>query len=886
MQSIQVLQENISRFAAAKPRMLELWVSYDIAKDILKRHEIEPGFFMREYASGVYDYFELVIRAKREIGDCPVIADLLLYLKDHEISANELFLLCSHFRRAMIDVSYEIGINSKELFDEISYVFDLNFAGVLKRYTDTIYQKEREIERNVKLLEEYRRAIDESAIVSKTDAHGTITYANEKLSRVCGYTPEELVGSAHSIMRHPDMPDTFFADLWETITQNRVFKGTIKNRTKSGETFYVDTTIVPITDTANRITEYMAISYEVTDLVVAKEEAIAAGEAKEYFLSNMSHEIRTPLNAILGFVALLKDEVQSTKEKRYLDIIDNSGENLLSIINDILDFSKLRSGEFTVEPKTFNLHRAISHTLELFVPSVNQHQLTLTSFIDPRIPYELISDPLRIQQVISNLLSNAIKFTPPFGEIKVEASFFDDTITVSVSDTGIGIPPKEQEHIFDPFSQARGAAEVSHGGTGLGLSISAQLVRHMGGEITLDSKPGIGSTFSFTLPVTVGGENRPGLMDIAKVQKLRLALYVEHSGHDIMSESLERYLQSFGIGLSVIHDLSATFDLLFFSEHSVSEQTRTAIIADPRPAIALMDAPDEAYDAVAGVTPLVMPLYCAKLQEVMERALEGQSKAAMVPQVSQRTRLSGRVLVAEDNEANQELICILLENMGIDYDLVPNGAQALAKMKSQHYDAVLMDEQMPVMDGVSATKKMRRYESKSKRRHLPVIAITANVIGRHEHRNLYDGFVGKPVRTESLLAVLEPYLKVSDTDSQERETQERVPRTDIQVCGNRIDRALLCETLQIRPEQLERLLEVFRRKMDESFSQLEEAIDQQDWHRVMLVAHSVKGASGNFRIEELTETAEKMEKRARAGETQGYGETLSEMKRLFGELGL
>jgi len=878
MHPLPHLVEVIDRFSEAKEAMLRQWMSYDVAVGILHRHGIETDLFVREYASGVYDYFELVIRGRQRIGDCPVIAELLEYLEDHEITADELFLLCSHFRRAMVDISYEIGVNSQDVYDEISYVFDLNFAGVLKRYTDTIYQKEREIERNVKLLEEYRRAIDESAIVSKTDADGIITYANDKLSRICGYAPEELVGSRHSIIRHPDMPEAFFENLWETITSNRVFKGTIKNRTRDGRAFYVDTTIVPITDTANNITEYMAISYEVTDLVVAKEEAIAAGKAKEYFLSNMSHEIRTPLNAILGFVALLKDEARESRDRRYLDIIYNSGENLLSIINDILDFSKLRSGEFTVEPKTFNLHRAISHTLELFVPSVNQHQLTLTSFIDPRIPYELISDPLRIQQVISNLLSNAIKFTPPFGEIRVEASFADNAITISVSDTGIGISPKDQAHIFDPFSQARMEEENLYGGTGLGLSISAQLVRHMGGEITLDSKPGIGSTFSFTLPVSVGGENRPGLIDIARVQKLRLALF--EGGGDAMSDSLRRYLDSFGIALKTTGTLDAEFDLIFFSDHAVSEAQRRALIEDPRPAVALMDALDEAYENRAGVTPLVMPLYCAKLQEVMERALAGQEEAEMVPQVSQRRRLHGRVLVAEDNEANQELICTLLENLGVAYELVSNGAEALRRMKEERFDAVLMDEQMPIMSGLTATKKIRKYEQKTKKSHQPVIAITANVMGRSGQRSLYDGFIGKPIRMESLQESLERFLETT-----EKSTQSGSAAGSAEVSAEGIDAKELCEILHIRPEQLEMLLDVYGKKMRESFERLDGAIRTADLSQITLLAHSMKGASSNFRLDLLTRTAEAMEHAARKGDTSyDYRKEFERMRTAFGAL--
>lgn len=863
------LAEKIHLFVEAKMSMLELWVSYDGSKTILQRHAIESGHFMRAYGAGVFDYFVSVIRGERQIGDCPVIADLLEYLKDHEISADELFLLCSHFRRALIDISYEIGVNNKALFDEISYVFDLNFAGVLKRYTETIYQKDREIARNVKLLEEYRRAIDESGIVSKTDAKGVITYVNEKFSRICGYAPGELVGRSHSLMRHPEMPDDFFETLWKTIGANRIFRGTIKNRKKRGESFYVDTTIVPITDMQNRITEYMAISYEVTDLVVAKEEAIAAGEAKEYFLSNMSHEIRTPLNAILGFVALLRDDAKSPKDRRYLDIISNSGENLLSIINDILDFSKLRSGEFTIEPRPFNLHHTITHTLELFVPSVNQHLLTLSSFIDPDIPYELISDPLRIQQVVSNLLSNAIKFTPPYGAITVEASFGKSAITVSVSDTGIGIAQQDLEHIFDPFSQARSDEERQPGGTGLGLSISAQLVRHMGGEISVISHPGVGSTFSFTLPVKVGDNGEAELIDLARIRSLRMALLDNSGRPGSMGESLQRYLESFGVELFRVCDVSEPYDLLFFTEQSLEPAGREAVMADPRPAVALMEAPDERYDAVLGVTPLVMPLYCSKLQEVLEEAFSSQAEAAGPSGTAGWRQFRGHVLVAEDNEANQELIQILLENAGLSSEVVSNGAEALERMKRGGFDLVLMDEQMPVMSGFEAARKMRRFEAQMRREHLPVIAITANVMGRHTAGTVYDGFIGKPIQMERLSQILEAYLG-SGTEMSGAAEQD-----------GGMDRSRLCELLQITPAQLEMLLEVYVRKMRESLEKLQAAVAQRDLPAVAQIAHSVKGSSSNFRFEKVTQLAARIETDARAGTPADYARLADALTEVF-----
>ncbi len=871
MPSVPQLQRVIDRFKEAKATILQRWVSYEAAGSVLRRHGIETDFFIRQYASGVYDYFEMVIRGEMQIGDCPVMAELLEYLKDHEVTSDELFMLCSHFRRAMVDVSYEIGVNSQEVYDEISYVFDLNFSGVLKRYTETIYQKEREIERNVKLLEEYRRAIDESAIVAKTDAQGIITYANEKLTRVCGYSQEELVGSSHTMLYDPEMPGSFFNHLAAAISEEGVFKGTIKGRAKEGRTFYIDTTVVPITDTQSGVTEYMAISYEVTDLVVAKEEAIAAGEAKEYFLSNMSHEIRTPLNAILGFVALLKDEAQTAKDRRYLDIIYSSGENLLSIINDILDFSKLRSGEFTVDPVAFNLHRTITHTLELFVPSVNQQHLTLTSFIDPRIPYELIADPLRIQQVISNLLGNAIKFTPPGGEITVEAYYTDGRISISVIDTGIGIAAKDQRHIFDPFSQARNADHPAAGGTGLGLSISAQLVRHMEGEITVHSHPGIGSTFTITLPVRVGDETRPLLTDLECIRTKRLALYCPEQKFDPMAASLVRYLQSFGVEITAVEQLDGDYDLLFFSEHCIGAPERDALLAVERPKVVLMDAPYDTYESVSGVTPLVMPLYCAKLQEVIETALTGDVE----PEPKRDTagvRFDGHVLVAEDNEANQELIGTLLGNLGVTYTIVGNGAEALKRFRSEAFDLVLMDEQMPVMNGRDALQAIRHIESRERRPHLPVIALTANVLGGIEQRRIYDDFLGKPIRMETLVASLERYLpRTERVDEAEVTPEVTVP-----------EHKELCEILQVTEAQLQMLLGVYREKMQQSFGALEEAIAAGDLKQVALLAHSIKGSSSNFRFEAMTRLAESMELEARGGNSAlDYAGVLSEMRNCF-----
>ena len=426
-QKIPNLKSALPLFIDAKEQILKGWLAFAEPSQILSGHDIELDFFKVHYGSGVFDYFMAVIDGTKAIGDCPIIADLLEYLKDRDISADELFIICSHFRKAMLDYSYDSALNSKEIFDEISYVFDLNFSGVLRRYTGTIYQKEREIERNVKLLNEYKKAIDASAIVSKMDPDGRIILVNDNFCAVSGYSREELINQEHNMILADDEEKPFERQFLETINTRSVYNKTLKKCKKDGSFFYVDSTIVPIVNTDGLVSEYIVIGYEVTTLIKAEQEAVEAGISKEYFLSNMSHEIRTPLNAILGFVSILQDEIQSQTHKKYLEIVLNSGENLLTIINDILDFSKLRSGEFTIEKSRFNLHEELTHTLELFVASANEKEITMLAYLDPYIPYELEADPLRIKQIIANFISNAIKFTPPEGTIELEA-YCDDNI--------------------------------------------------------------------------------------------------------------------------------------------------------------------------------------------------------------------------------------------------------------------------------------------------------------------------------------------------------------------------------------------------------------------------------------------------------------------------
>ncbi len=611
-------------FKSSKALILSQWLSYNSPQEILKLHEIDRDFFLSEYASGVFDYFMGVISGEVEIGNCPIMQNLLAYLKYREISADELFEICSHFRRSMVDFSYDAGLNSKELFDEISYIFDQNFRGILKFYTDTIFQK----------------------------------------------------------------------------------------------------------------------------LINARLEADKASQAKEYFLSNMSHEIRTPLNAILGFVNLLIDEDVSKKHRNYLDIILNSTENLLSIINDILDFSKLRSGEFTIEPKIFSPYEELSHTMELFMASAKSKNITINSKIDSKLPSELYADILRIRQIVSNLISNAIKFTPQNGSVNIDILYENELLIVSVADNGIGISKDEIENIFTPFVQVNHFELHKSSGTGLGLSISYQLVQLMNGQIELKSILGEGSEFLISIPVNVH----------------------THKAYNVDKYKLKEYKKMINV--------------------------------------------------------------CFR----------------------------GHVLIAEDNEANQELIKILLQKYGLSFDLASNGYEALELYKLNNYDLILMDEQMPVMDGNEAVKKISDYEIKRGLRHTPVSALTANVIKGAKERGLlsgFDSFLGKPIILKELERVFALYLKIDSSDV----AQSKRKNLQSSIVG--LDAIKLKEELMLSEDELIMLLTLFIKKMKKQIPELQNAIKVRDYKNIALNAHSIKGSSGNFRIELLQQNASEMESMAK-----------------------
>jgi CheY-like chemotaxis protein/nitrogen-specific signal transduction histidine kinase len=747
-------------FTKNREKIIRQWVSYEGPKNILILHGIEEKFFLNKYASGVFDYFMDIIKGKVEIGHCPVMQELLTYLKKREISADELFEICSHFRRSMIDFSYDAKLNSKKLFDEISFIFDKNFKGILKFYTDTIFQK----------------------------------------------------------------------------------------------------------------------------LIDARQDALKASQAKEYFLSNMSHEIRTPLNAILGFVNLLLEEEISKKHRNYLDIIHNSGENLLSIINDILDFSKLRSGEFTLENKNFSLHEELSHTMELFVASANAKDITITSFIDPNIPIELYGDSLRIKQILSNFLSNAIKFTSESGVLKVEASYTNSTLLVSVEDSGIGICQEDIKKIFKAFAQAEYNIKENKGGTGLGLSISHQLAQKMGGEVGVESEVDVGSKFWMRIPISTVSEQTRFFDDIDEFKKLKMIIYAQENKVNYKNESYLKYAEMFEMDIRVVDSLETEFDICIFVHEDSNKAFLEKIKTIDKKFLALMSKEYDDYEQCSHITALSFPIYCSKIYTAFHELLNPEEYSEFKTTVSQKYK--GHLLVAEDNEANQELIKIILSKYGLSFDIANNGLEAFNLYKKNKYDLILMDEQMPVMNGNEAVEHIREHEDSKSISHTPISALTANVVKGARERGLlrgFDAFLGKPVVLKELEKLFFTYLKV-DNEKQIQEIQEQ-KKERVQVVG--LDTKKLMKALMLSSDELLMLLKLFMKKMDKIFPELQKAIQDREYKKIGMIAHSIKGSSGNFRMKEVQELSSQMESMAREeNKSYDYCDTYKEIEKIINSINI
>ncbi len=501
-----------------------------------------------------------------------------------------------------------------------------------------------------------------------------------------------------------------------------------------------------------------------------------SNQAKDLFLANMSHEIRTPLNGIVGFTQLLKTTPLNKDQEEFIRVIEDSSENLLTIVNDILDLSKIKAEKIEIEEIKFNPLEKFESAVETYGAKALQKDIDFGVYVDPTLPSSIIGDPTRVSQILVNLISNAIKFTGAYGEVSVFCERIHEdneyvSIKFSVKDTGIGIAPEQQKRIFEAFAQADSSTTRKFGGTGLGLSISNRLVSLMGGNLEIESEPGEGSTFYFSLTFKIDPEAKQNEKYNFRDVQVGLLLPKRNIDRQV-DRNLESYVRYLGANFEFyyedeIFDLKPESlpDLLFVDQRYARREGEIDNILNIDTNIALLAASSnkkQLADIAERVGSLIYkPLNYSKtlkaLQALSENAEHKAKHNLEEPKIAFHDL---HVLVAEDNRINQKLITTTLANFGIDVTIAANGKEAVMLRKQNDYDLIFMDIQMPVMNGIEATKEILQYEKNSHQKHIPIVALTANALKGDREKYLeagMDNYTPKPIDINKIANIIRGY---------------------------------------------------------------------------------------------------------------------------------
>jgi len=767
----------------------------------------------------------------------------------------------------------------------------------------------------------YTRSLIESNIdaIMTTDAQGILTDVNKQMEALTGCTRDELIGAPFK--KYFTYPEQAEASIKRVLAEGKITNYELTARSRDGKETVVSYNATLFYDRERRLQGVFAAARDVTErkrldevlqeknveLQSAKVVAEKASLSKSDFLSNMSHEIRTPMNAIIGMSHLALKTELTPRQRDYLKKIQSSGKFLLRIINDILDFSKIEAGKLTIEETEFELDKVLENLANLIAAKTTAKGLELVFDVARDVPNQLIGDPLRLGQILINYANNAVKFTER-GEIDViirlrEQSDAGVVLYFAVRDTGIGLAEEQRGRLFQPFHQADTSTTRKYGGTGLGLAISMKLAELMHGEVGVDSTHGEGSTFWFTVRLGKATGN-----------KRRLVLSPDLQGRRVLvaddNENARAAMRSLLEGMSLrVAEASSGREAIDAVEHAESEGKPYDIVfldwlmpgmngldtARQLRALPHKRLPHMILVTAYGREDVIKGAEEAGLEDVLVKPVSASvlfdSVASVMGSTPSELRVMGdgpspvaeslaaikgaRILLVEDNELNQEVATELLRDAGLRVDLAENGEIAVRKVQEADYDIVLMDMQMPVMDGVTATRAIRKLPGLAE---LPIVAMTANAMEGDRRRCLEAGMndhVAKPVEPDDLWQALLKWVKVRHAVAGPKRTASR-PETGSQIPSDIAgldSEAGLRRVLGKKPLYLS-MLRKFVAGRRHAVADLRAALDRGDVETAERIAHTTKGVAGNIGATEVLELAAAVERAVNGREPRDKVATL------------